>query len=337
MDFKFLEETQPKFIKLINNSIKKDRLAQVYLFDGVKGTPKMQGAMYLASRILCENGNNCGECKSCLMLSNGVHPDLITISPTRAEGVVSDGTIKKEQIEDLIHEFSLASPNKRVFIINEIEKTTLSSANTLLKFLEEMKNNTYGILCTDNLSAVLSTIKSRSQIVTFEKINKDTLFSFYESKSIDKELARVLCTLTNNVNEGLELSKNETILGIIDLVKKINKGLLTNESPIVIMNDDGKFLLSNPDKRFHQIFLDLLIRITNDRLFYMLGKSDEMVFLETIEELDEYGVDVRAINYNDTFKMEEIMIDYKQRLNYNVNLELLYMDLFIKCEVKTNE
>ena len=121
MDFKFLEETQPKFIKLINNSIKKDRLAQVYLFDGVKGTPKMQGAMYLASKILCEHGNNCGECKSCLMLSNGVHPDLITISPTRAEGVVSEGTIKKEQIEDLIHEFSLASPNKRVFIINEIE------------------------------------------------------------------------------------------------------------------------------------------------------------------------------------------------------------------------
>ena len=337
MDFKFLEETQPKFIKLINNSIKKNRLAQVYLFDGAKGSPKMQGAMYLASMILCENGCNCGECRSCQMLINGVHPDLMVINPTRTEGVVSEGTIKKEQIEDLIHEFNLVSQNKRVFIINEIEKTTTSSANTLLKFLEEIKDNTYAILITDNLSAVLSTIKSRSQIVNFEKIKKDTLISFYESKSIDKELARVLVTLTNNFNEGLELSKNETILSIIDLVKRINKAMLTDESPIIIMNDEGKFLLTNSDKRFHQIFLDLLIRITNDRLFYMLGKKDEMVFLETIEELDEFGIDVRHINYNDTFRIEEIMIDYKQRLNYNLNLELFYMDLFIKCEVKTNE
>ena len=337
MDFKVLEETQPRFIKLIDNSIKKNRLAQVYLLDGVKGTPKMQGAMYIANKILCEKGCNCGECKSCQMLNNGVHPDLFTISPIRNEGVVSEGSIKKEQIEELIHEFSLSSGHRRVFIINEIERTNTSSANTLLKFLEEMKDNTYGVLITDNLSAVLSTIKSRSQIVTFEKINKETLLSFYESKSIDIELARVLCTLTNNVNEGLELAKSDIIIEIIDLVKKINKAFLINESPIIIMNEDGKFLLTNPDKRFHQIFLDLLIRITNDRLFYMLGKKDEMVFLETIEELDEYGVDVRSINYNDTFKTMEVMIDYKQRLNYNVNLELLYMDLFINCEVKKNE
>lgn len=337
MDFKILEETQPRFIKLINNSIKKDRLAQVYLFDGAKGTPKMQGAMYLASLILCEKGCNCGECKSCQMLANNCHPDLLVINPNRNEGVVSEGTIKKEAIEDLIHEFSLASDKKRVFIINEVEKATLASSNTLLKFLEEMKDNTYAILITDNLSAVLSTIKSRSQIITFEMINKDTLLSIYKSKSIDPELARVLCTLTNNVNEGLELAKNETITQIIELVKKINKAILTDNSPIVIMNDEGKFLLTCSDKRFHQIFLDLLIRITNDRLFYMLGKKDEMVFLDTIEELDEYGVDIRHINYNDTFRMEEVMIEYKQRLNYNVNLELLYMDLFINCEVKNNE
>ena len=101
----------------------------------------------------------------------------------------------------------------------------------------------------------------------------------------------------------------------------------------MVMQEEGKFLLGLNDKSYHQIFLDLLITITNDRLYYMLGKKNEMVFLETIEEMNEYGLDIHQINYNDTFKQVEIMLQYKERLNYNVNLELMYMDLFICCEV----
>ena len=123
------------------------------------------------------------------------------------------------------------------------------------------------------------------------------------------------------------------ILNIITLVKKINQSFFNDENPLMVMQEEGKFLLGLNDKSYHQIFLDLLITITNDRLYYMLGKKNEMVFLETIEEMNEYGLDIHQINYNDTFKQVEIMLQYKERLNYNVNLELMYMDLFICCEV----
>ena len=81
------------------------------------------------------------------------------------------------------------------------------------------------------------------------------------------------------------------------------------------------------------MFLDLLITITNDRLYYILGKKDEMVFLESLEEIDALGFDVRSFGYNETFKQLEVMLDLKEKLNFNLNLELFYYDLFIKCEV----
>ena len=327
MDFTVLFKTQPKFVKLINNSVKKNRLSQVYLLSGDKGTLKMQGALYLASLLLCENKNACGECASCKAIDNNTNANLLIVDSQPSN------TIKKEQIEDLIHEFSLSSNETRVFIINNIEKATTASSNTLLKFLEEMKENTYGIIITDNLAGTLQTIRSRSKIITFEKINKSDLASFYESKSIDTEMAKILATLTNDVNEGIELYNDEKVLNIITLVKKINTCLINKENPIVLLNDEGKFLLQEPDKKYHELFLSLLVTITNDRLFYLLGKHDEMVFLQSFEELDEYGIDVHNVNYKDTFKQLDVILSFKERISYNLNLELMYMDLFIKCEV----
>ena len=74
-------------------------------------------------------------------------------------------------MEQLEKEFTLSNIEEgtRVFIINDIDKATAAAANSLLKFLEEMNDGCYGILLTENLSNVLNTIKSRSQIVSFEK------------------------------------------------------------------------------------------------------------------------------------------------------------------------
>ena len=96
---------------------------------------------------------------------------------------------------------------------------------------------------------------------------------------------------------------------------------------------EGKFLLSNNDKALHNLFLDLLITMTNDRLYYILGNNEEMVFYESIDEMDASGYDVREFGYKETLKQLEVMLEFKERLLYNVNLELMYYDLFIRCEV----
>ena len=49
MDFTNLFANQPEVVKMINKSFNNNRLSQVYIFHGQKGTLKMDAALYLAS------------------------------------------------------------------------------------------------------------------------------------------------------------------------------------------------------------------------------------------------------------------------------------------------
>ena len=63
MDFTRFKKTQKKVLRLIENSYKKNRLVHAYLFEGAKGTPKIEGAYYLANLLMCRGENKpCGEC-----------------------------------------------------------------------------------------------------------------------------------------------------------------------------------------------------------------------------------------------------------------------------------
>ena len=330
MDFSLLFKTQPKFVSLITRSVKKNRLSQLYLLSGDKGVQKMQGALYIASLILCENKCACGKCKECQAIDRGYNHNLFVI-----DGSV-DAKIKREQVDELIEYFSLTSESARVFIINNIESATPAASNALLKFLEELNDKTYGILISNNINATLQTIKSRSQVISFEKINNEDLIKIYESKSIEPEMARILSVLTNDINEGINIYHDEVAMDVLNLVKKVNEALIEEKNGSLVMNDYGKFLITNKDKKYHQMFLDLLITIIYDRLFYQLGKRDEMIFKDTFEELEANGVDARNISYKDTFKQLDVMLECKDKIGYNINLELMYMDLFIKCEVNND-
>lgn len=321
MEYSVLKNKQPKAIKIIENSIKMDRLVQVMLFEGAKGTPKMETALYLASLLLCDEKCACGKCRNCKLIKEGNHPRVYLVDAI-------DKSIKKEQIEALEHEFSESGLEEgtRVFIINNIDKATLSASNSLLKFLEEVKEDTYGILITENISSVIGTIKSRSQIISFEKVSKEDLISEYVSKGILEEVSRVLVKITNDIQEGMKLIEEGYIIDIIDLVKKINESFFNGENVVLTFNEYGKFLLELNDKFYNQVFIDLLIYITNDRLYYLLGKEEELVFKESVMSIEN----IYDINYNDTFKQIEILIEYKKRLQYNVNIELLYMGLFLE-------
>ena len=321
MGFEKLKKTQPKVVKIIDSSIKMDRLVQVQLFEGAKGTPKMDAALYLASRILCETESACGVCKECMRIKDGIHPRVYLLD-------VIDKSIKKEQIESLEHEFNESGleEGKRVFIINNIDKATLSASNSLLKFLEEMKEDTYGILITDNINNVISTIKSRSQIISFGKVSKEEIVSEYIDMGVSEEISKVLAIITNDTGEGMSLIEQGYIVDIVELVKDINNSFFDGSNPLLVFNEKGKFLLDINDKFYHQVFLDLLITITNDRLYYLLNKQDEILFSGSLMKIDN----IYNINYNQTFKQIEKIIEYKKRLQYYVNIELFYISLLLE-------
>ena len=95
-----------------------------------------------------------------------INNDLYTIS-TDAQ------VIKKEEIINLKNSLKTKSlySGYRVYIIEEAEKLNMSSANTLLKFLEEPDDNIIAVLITNNRYNVIETILSRCQIIRY--YNKD--------------------------------------------------------------------------------------------------------------------------------------------------------------------
>ena len=321
MNFDKFFNTQERVRKIIDNSINNDRLVQVLLLEGAVGTPKMLAASYIASRLLCKDKAACGKCYECSRIEKGIHPRVYLVEAI-------DGSIKKEQIELLEHEFSESGLEEgtRVFIINNIDKATLSSANSLLKFLEELRDDTYGILITDNINGVISTIKSRSQIISFSKVSLEEIISEYKSHGVNEETANILSRITNDTEEGLKYIEDDLLLDIIDLAKKINSSFFDGNNPVVVMGNLGKFILENKDKKYHHIFMDVLSLITNDRLYYLLGKMDEVIFKEELDSIQN----IYDINYQNTFKQVEKILEYKGRLQYNVNLELFYMGLFVE-------
>lgn len=97
-----------------------------------------------------------------------LNDDIVLLSTEQA-------TIKKEEINNLKDKFLTKSTqnNKRIYIIEEAEKLNNSSANTLLKFLEEPEENIIGILLTKNVNLVINTIVSRCQIIRYFENKSD--------------------------------------------------------------------------------------------------------------------------------------------------------------------
>lgn len=86
-------------------------------------------------------------------------PSLIVIEP--------DGqNIKKEQIMYMMERFSTKPlyTSYNIYLIKNAERFNASSANVLLKFLEEPEDSILGFFITDNKETVINTIRSRCQI-----------------------------------------------------------------------------------------------------------------------------------------------------------------------------
>jgi len=262
------------------------------------------------------------KCEDCRKILKEVHPSIFVVTP-------ENEVIKKEQVLKLEREFSLTSINegKRVYIIEDIDKATASAANSLLKFLEELSGDNYGILITENLYSVILTIRSRSQIVSFDKVPAKLVAEELVARGVDEETSNILSNITNSADECLELINDGKILDLIELAKKIGVNLVTNKtSSIILLYKEGEFLLKESNKKYHKIFLDLLIFLTNDKLYYILDQTENIVYKNTMKEISG-KID---LNYEKMVNELEKILEFKQKLKYNINMELFYAHMLIE-------
>ena len=202
-------------------------------------------------------------------------------------------TIKKEEILALKENFKTKSiyNSKRVYIIEEAEKLNNSSANTLLKFLEEPENDIIAILVTSNRNLVINTIVSRCQIIRYYSGD----ISILKTDVIDK-------TLLFDFALTVEKEKEKTIAYIN---KFYTKEIL--------------------ERSIFSEFLKSLLYLYDDVLHYKVGVNLEYFNLYSveIEKIANYN-DIDTIKN----KMNAINICL-DRIKYNTNIKLLLDKLII--------
>ena len=318
MSYNNLVKYQKNVVRLLQNSYHKKRLVHTYIFVGSRGSLKKEAAYYLASLILCKEGGHCDNCSLCEGKFEKPNPYVFFISP--------DGeTIKKEQILALEHEFSMAASHERVFIIEHIDKASVASANSLLKFLEDAGENCYGILLTENINLVLPTIISRSQVVKFVPLSRDHIYHELKALGHDENIACSIAQLTNDIEIAINLSQDELVLQTIELALEVMKSVeLQTDNPYLLVGLKGKYLFLSGNKEYYQYFIDLLIAIQNDKIKFLLNSTKELVYKEYLNNL------TLNIPLKSQLKILEIMMEIKEKMRYNINTELALIDMLVR-------
>ena len=145
--------------------IRSNKLPHAMLLCADSDTGKRHFATLLAQYLLCEHPAGdapCGECSKCLLNAAGTHPDLKVVESDEGSRV-----IKVEQVRELRNfvESTSHADGYRIVILDPAETLNISSANALLKSLEEPPARVLFLLLSDRPKAVLPTIASRSQVL----------------------------------------------------------------------------------------------------------------------------------------------------------------------------
>jgi DNA polymerase III subunit delta' len=170
---------------LLARAVQRGRVGHAYLFLGPAGVGKSTAAKLFAQAINCETQPAvaapplsalhpppstlhlapCGQCASCRRIAAGTHPEVIEVRPGSKTG--QDVTV--DQIREIRKNAALRPKlgSRRVYLFPQGEAVNETSANALLKTLEEPSPFVVLVLCAPSPSHMLPTIQSRCQTVRF--------------------------------------------------------------------------------------------------------------------------------------------------------------------------
>jgi len=308
---------QDRAIAILRRSISIGRVSHAYLFSGIEGCGKRKTALAFVQAVFCGSDEACGICPSCRKVTNGQHPDLHILEP--------DGAfIKIDQIRELQKELAYRpfEAPKKVCIIDGAEKLNLSSGNALLKTLEEPPGEALMILIAPERSAVLQTILSRCQSLSFQPLPADLIEGRLVRDRFPAEAARVAATLSGgSLRRGIEIATDGVLEGRGGFLERIIALKLKDITSLFAAAEEFA-----ADKEGLPGLLELLLSFLRDVLIYR-STPDALANADLVQLIAR-----EAARRSDEQIMEliEQLIAMRRMLARNVNARLALEVFFMR-------
>lgn len=187
-------DTQLRVRDFLARAVEAGRTSHAYLFLGSPGSGKLDAAWALAQALICED-SGCGSCDACVRVARHTHPDVHYFAPESATGYLIS------QVRDLLDDVLLAPIRAtcKVYILDRAEQLRASSANALLKTLEEPPKGVTFILLGTSSETILPTIVSRCQCVPFRMISPVDAANFVaRSTGLPQERCRMAVAIAGS-------------------------------------------------------------------------------------------------------------------------------------------
>jgi DNA polymerase-3 subunit delta' len=183
---------QEHAVAALLRAVASGRLAHACLFDGPESVGKRSAALGLALALCCTErpGQGCGTCDACRRIESGRHPDVLAFAPATTQYLV-------EQAREIVA-MAATRPHEapaRVLILDSADCLNPSSANCLLKTLEEPFPGNHLVLVTSAPDRLLPTIRSRTQRVRFVALSAAALMRIAAARGASPAQAETAAVL----------------------------------------------------------------------------------------------------------------------------------------------
>ncbi|MFZ2952030.1 MAG: DNA polymerase III subunit delta' [Streptococcus suis] len=266
MNIQELKDLQPLVYQQFVTILEQGRLAHAYLFSGDFASFEM--ALFLSQALFCQEKvgvHPCGKCRSCRLIESNDFSDVTIVAP-------QGNFIKTDTIRELVKNFSQSGfeSSQQVFIIRDAEKMHVNAANSLLKVIEEPQSTIHIFLLTNQEEAVLPTIKSRTQIISFPQ-NLPYLERILEEEGLLKTQASLIARLVSSQEEAKRLATNKSFIDLLDQAKKFKELLLTDSNRAYLQV--GVLVSLAVEKAEQGRLFDVLSLLLAERLTEMIARE----------------------------------------------------------------
>ncbi|GAA9771001.1 DNA polymerase III subunit gamma/tau [Helicobacter pylori] len=225
---------QESVAKTLSLALDNQRLANAYLFSGLRGSGKTSSSRIFARALMCEEGPKavpCDICTQCQSALNNHHIDIIEMDGASNRGI--------DDVRNLIEQtrYKPSFGRYKIFILAEVHMFPTEAFNALLRTLEEPPSHVKFLLATTDALKLPATILSRTQHFRFKKIPENSVISHlktilekeqvsYETSALEKlahsgqgslrDTITLLEQAINYCDNAITESKVATMLGAID-------------------------------------------------------------------------------------------------------------------------